>query len=77
MLKKIVSIIGGIIISLVISYFTLSYDGHEIHFHDRDGNRFQIIQEPDTNLMMNGLLIVLGTTLIIYLVWTFIEKKVN
>ncbi|WLD94557.1 hypothetical protein [Alkalihalobacillus sp. AL-G] len=79
-MKGLVSILGGILIGILVSYFTLEYNGWTISYMGKDnesGEPIQVINELDVNLLMNGLLIVIGMTLLIYVAWTLIEKKIK
>lgn len=77
MKKGWISVSLGLIVGAIISYFTLNYDGWTIHYYDGDGNRLQTIHELDINLLMNGFIIIVAVSALIYFIWTIIEKKVS
>ncbi|OHX44642.1 hypothetical protein C1N70_27410 (plasmid) [Cytobacillus firmus] len=77
MLKKITSLIGGIVLGIIISYFTLDYNGWTIYEMDGKGNTVNTTNELDFDLLTNSFLIILGCTLLIYISWTLVEKYRN
>lgn len=74
MKKGWISIIGGLILGLIISFFALEYDGWKIIHHNGDGKVFQVINEIDVNLITNSFLIIVASGVVIYIVLTLIEK---
>jgi hypothetical protein len=68
------SIIGGVIIRLIISFFTLEYDGWKIIRHNRDGEVYQVLNEIDVNLITNSFLIIVASGVVIYMALTLFEK---
>jgi Na+/H+ antiporter NhaC len=69
-----VSIIGGISIGAIISFFFLEYDGWTIQTVGEEGEVTKTINELDFNLISNGFLIMLVTAIVIYFTWTLIER---
>jgi hypothetical protein len=74
MKKSWLSIIGGLILGLIISFFTLEYDGWKIIRHNTDGEVFQVTNEIDVNLITNSFLIIVATGVVIYITLTLLEK---
>ena len=74
-MKGWISLLSGLIIGIIISYFVLDYKGWTIYQMDVNGEVTKTINELDFNLITNSFLIVLGVTILIYVIWTFIEKK--
>jgi hypothetical protein len=68
------SIIGGVILGLIISFFTLEYDGWKIIQHNREGEVSQVTYEIDVNLITNSFLIIIASGVAIYLALTLIAK---
>ena len=66
MKKGWISIIGGLIIGLIISFLTLEYDGWKIVRHNRDGEVYQVINDIDVNLITNSFLIIAASGVVIY-----------
>lgn len=65
---------------VIISYFTLDYKGSTFYIMGKDnvsGEPIQVIRELDVDILMNGLLIVIGISILIYFVWTLVEKKLG
>jgi hypothetical protein len=69
-----VSIVGGVILGLIISFFTLEYKGWKFIRHNRDGEVYQVVNEIDVNLMMNSLLIIIASGVAIYAAMKLGEK---
>jgi hypothetical protein len=68
------SIIGGVILGLIISFFTLEYDGWKIIQHNGEGEVSQVTNEIDVNLITNSFLIIIASGVAIYLALTLIAK---
>ncbi|MFD1032876.1 hypothetical protein [Metaplanococcus flavidus] len=77
MKKGWISIIGGTILGIVISFFTLEYNGWQINRHDRDGVAYQSINDIDINLVHNSFIIIVVSCLAIYFVLFLLEKRRN
>lgn len=75
MKKGWISIIGGIILGIVISFFTLEYDGWQINRYDRDGMLYQRINDLDINLVHNSFIIIVLSCIAIYLILVLVEKR--
>ena len=74
-MKGWISLLSGLITGIIISYFVLDYKGWTIYQVDVNGRVTKTINELDFDLITNGFLIVLGVSILIYVIWTFIEKK--
>ncbi|WP_175989490.1 hypothetical protein [Bacillus sp. Marseille-Q1617] len=74
MKKSLTSIIGGVIIGLIISFFTLEYDGWKFVQHNSDGEVYQVLNEIDVNHITNSFLIIVGSGVAIYISLTLFEK---
>ncbi len=74
MKKGWISIISGLILGLIISYFTLDYNGWTIIHHNEDGEVEKTINELDFNLITNSFLIVVASIIMIYLLQKLNDK---
>ena len=74
-MKGWISLLSGLITGIIISYFVLDYKGWTIYHVDVNGEVTKTINELDFDLITNSFLIVLGVSILIYVIWTFIEKK--
>ena len=74
MKKGWISIIDGEILGLVISFFTLEYNGWKFIRHDRDGEVYQVTNEIDVNLITNSFLIIVASGVAVYIALRLIEK---
>lgn len=77
MKKGWISIIGGIVLGIIISFFTLEYNGWQINRHDRDGMFYQRINDIDINLVHNSFIIIVASCIAIYLFLFLLEKRRN
>ena len=74
-MKGWISLLSGLIIGIIISFFVLDYKGWTIYQMDVNGEVTKTINELDFDLITNSFLIVLGVSILIYVIWTFIENK--
>ena len=74
MKKGWISIVSGLIIGLIISYFTLEYNGWTIIHHNKDGEVEKTINELDFNLITNSFSIVVASIILIYILLNIIDK---
>ncbi|WML44308.1 hypothetical protein [Neobacillus sp. PS3-40] len=74
-MKRWISLLGGLIIGIILSYFTLDYKGWTLEYIDENGKTIKAINELDFDLITNSVLIVIGISILIYGIWTLIEKK--
>lgn len=76
-MKVLISLLGGLVLGIILSYFFLDYNGWTIHQMGEDGEVTKTINELDFDLITNGFLIVAGVSILIFGVWTFIERKME
>jgi uncharacterized membrane protein len=74
-MKTWISIIAGIVFGLILSYFFLDYNGWTLQQIDDSGKVINTTNELDFNLITNSFLIMVALTVLIYGVWTLIERK--
>ena len=77
MKKGWISIVSGLIIGLIISYFTLEYKGLAIIHLNIDGEVKKTINELDFNLITNSFLIVVASIIVISILLNLIDKYRN
>ncbi|MDX8345795.1 hypothetical protein [Rossellomorea sp. YZS02] len=75
MKKGWMSIVGGIIVGLILSFFTLEYDGWKYISVSDNGEVEQVIHELDFNLITNTFLLMIACGIILYSILSIIEKK--
>ena len=74
-MKKVwLSLISGLILGLIISFYTLDYNGWKMHRLGEKGEVISTINEMDFNLITNCFLIVLVSILVIYILLAVLEK---
>jgi uncharacterized membrane protein len=74
-MKTSISIIAGIVIGVILSSFFLDYNGLTLHQMDDSGNVTKTTNELDFNLLTNSLLIIVAVSVVIYGIWTLVERK--
>jgi hypothetical protein len=72
--KGLISILAGIVIGVLVAYNTLDYEGWTIQYTGADGEVTRAINELDVDLLLDSLLIVVGSSAFIYVIWSMIEK---
>jgi MFS family permease len=75
MKKGWISLVGGFILGLIVSFFTLEYDGWKYITVNGNGEVEQVINELDFNLITNTFLIMVALGIVIYLILSIIEKR--
>jgi MFS family permease len=75
MKKGWMSIVGGIIAGLILSFFTLENDGWKYITVSGNGEVEQVIHELDFNLITNTFLLMIACGIILYSILSMIEKK--
>ena len=68
------SLLGGILIGVILSLFLWDYSGARYEVIDDAGADYTI-KEMDFDFVFNAFLLILVFTILIYLIWTFIDKK--
>lgn len=74
MKKILLSITGGLLLGLTLSFVFWDYRGSTYEVKNQAGvNR--TISEMDFDFIFRSSLLVIGTAVIIYLIWSYINKK--
>jgi uncharacterized membrane protein YukC len=73
--KTILSLAGGILLGGLISYFFLDYQDSNYVIRNYHGIDKKIVKEWDFQFISNAGFIILGISVVIYLIWTYFEKK--
>jgi hypothetical protein len=74
-MKGRISIISGILIGFLISYFTLDYSGSEITHHTSDGKILSKVNELDFSFISNAFIIIVITSGVIYYLLTKLDNN--
>ncbi|XKE94599.1 hypothetical protein LG326_15725 [Metaplanococcus flavidus] len=74
-MKKIFfSILGGLVLGLILSFLLFDYESSWTSHLNRAGVD-QIVNEMDFDFVFNSSLLVIGISILIYLIWNFVDKK--
>ncbi|WP_282019469.1 hypothetical protein [Planomicrobium okeanokoites] len=74
MKKSFLSILGGLVLGLILSFLLFDYQSSWSTHLNRAGVD-QIVNEMDFDFVFNSSLLVIGISILIFLVWSFVEKK--
>lgn len=74
MKKAFLSILGGLVLGLVLSFILFDYQSSWSTHLNRAGVD-QIVNEMDFDFVFNSSLLVIGISILIFLVWSFVDKK--
>jgi hypothetical protein len=75
MKKAFLSLLGGILMGGLISYLFLEYKDSNYEIRNYYGIDSKIVKEWDFEFISNVGFIVFGVSILIFLIWTFVEKK--
>lgn len=73
--KTLFSLVLGIVIGSVCSYFLLDYQSQTIEFINHNGEKSKIVHELDFNFISNTVAFMIGASLIVYFTISWLEKK--
>lgn len=74
MKKLFFSMLGGLVIGLILSFILLDYQSSWTTYINRAGAN-QVVNEMDFDFVFNASLMVIGISILIFLFWSFIDKK--
>lgn len=75
MKKFILSLVSGSAIGIILSFIFMDYQKTGYEIHDQAGIAKRTVKDMDFEFVFNASLLILGFTVIIYFIWTYIEKK--
>ena len=74
MKKFFLSTAGGLVLGLILSFTFMDYESSWMHHTQRAGVD-QVVKEMDFDFVFFSTILVLVISILIFAVWTFIEKK--
>ena len=74
MKKFFLSTAGGLVLGLILSFTFMDYESSWMHHAQRAGVD-QVVKEMDFDFVFFATILVLVISILIFAVWTFIEKK--
>ncbi|MFJ7755834.1 hypothetical protein ACQKGI_21590 [Peribacillus muralis] len=77
MKKFIVSLLVGVIIGGIICYIFMDYQNSNYVIQDFNGHEEKVMKEWDFMYITQAGFIILGTTLMIFLSWRTVEKRID
>lgn len=71
------SILGGIIIGLILAFVLMDYEDNSYQLMDRGSSEYRTVSEMDFNFVFNASTLVFGVAILIFIVWSFVERKIT
>ncbi|WOV83634.1 hypothetical protein PGH26_12185 [Sporosarcina jeotgali] len=75
MKKFSLSLLGGGMIGIILSFLFMDYDKSSYTILDQAGIAKRTVNDMDFEFVFNSFFLIAGFTIVIYVVWTFIEKR--
>ncbi|TDL31503.1 hypothetical protein E2R51_14170 [Jeotgalibacillus sp. S-D1] len=75
MKKFSLSLIGGVIIGLFLSFLLMDYEDIRYDIQGLGGIESRTIREMDFDFVFNASFIIVGISILIFVIWTVVEKK--
>ena len=70
------SILGGLIIGLILAFVLIDYEDMSYQLMDRGSTEYRSVSEMDFNFVFNASMLVFGVAILIFIVWSFVERKI-
>ncbi len=74
MKKAFFSILGGLVLGLILSFILFDYQSSWTSYLNRAGVD-QVVKEMDFDFVFNTSLMVIGISILIFLIWSLVDKK--
>lgn len=71
------SILVGIIIGLILAFVLMDYEDNSYQLMDRGSSEYRTVSEMDFNFVFNASVLVFGVAILIFIVWSFVERKIT
>ncbi|MDW0110914.1 hypothetical protein [Sporosarcina aquimarina] len=75
MKKLILSLAGGSLAGIILSFLLMNYESMSYEIFDQAGVAKRTVKDMDFDFVFSAALLVVGCTIVIYVIWTYIEKK--
>ncbi|MCZ8534303.1 hypothetical protein [Psychrobacillus psychrodurans] len=75
MRKLSLSLLGGTITGLIVSFILMDYRDIKYEIRNQGGIESRWIREMDFDFVINASALIIGISVLIFVVWTFIEKR--
>lgn len=75
MRKLSLSLLGGTITGLIVSFTLMDYRDIKSEIRNQGGIESRWIREMDFDFVFNASALIIGISVLIFVVWTFIEKR--
>ena len=75
MRKLSLSLLGGTITGLIVSFTLMDYRDIKYEIRNQGGIESRWIREMDFDFVFNASALIIGISVLIFVIWTFIEKR--
>ncbi|ANU10852.1 hypothetical protein A1A1_01443 [Planococcus antarcticus DSM 14505] len=75
MKKMFISLLGGLILGIISSFIFMDYQKISYEVIGLGGVDERTIKDIDFEFAFNASLLVIGFTILIFVIWTYIDKK--
>ncbi|REB05228.1 hypothetical protein DVB69_15850 [Sporosarcina sp. BI001-red] len=75
MKKFMLSLLGGSLLGILLSFIFMDYQKISYEVLHQAGVAKRTVKDVDFDFVFNASLLILGFTVVIYVIWTYIEKK--
>ncbi|MGG0643508.1 hypothetical protein ABE021_06165 [Sporosarcina gallistercoris] len=69
------SLLGGSVLGIILSVVSMDYQKMSYEVLHQAGVAKRTVTDMDFEFLFNASLLILGCTVVIYVIWTYIEKK--
>ena len=69
------SLLGGVIIGLIVSFLLMDYEDIRYEVRNLGGIESRWIRELDFDFIFNASSLVIGISILIFVIWDFVEKR--
>ena len=69
-------ILVGLIIGLILAFVLMDYEDMSYQLMDRGSTEYRSVSEMDFNFVFNASMLVFGVAILIFIVWSFVERKI-
>ncbi|MBD7908549.1 hypothetical protein [Sporosarcina gallistercoris] len=69
------SLLGGSVLGIILSVVFMDYQKTSYEVLHQAGVEKRTVKDLDFEFVFNASLLILGFTVVIYVIWTYIEKK--
>lgn len=77
MKKFLISLFSGSVLGFLLSFLFMDYEKTSYEIFGQAGIARRIVNDMDIDFIFNASLFILGCTFVIFVIWTYVEKKTD